>query len=165
MLREQSESIMPTTEDAAIYSMNQEEADELFRQLSLHLAEHGEEDHRTKAVLNRIEQLGLTIKFAMDKARLLDKAYGKDQPAPKSQRPAAGGATETKEKGGAAASGGRTDRLEKPGKLGGPPAGGGAGDRDASSKLPRTTGGGGTDRDPKMTATAAGGGGEGKGGR
>ena len=42
-MREQSAGMMPSTDDAAAYSMNQEEADELFEQLSLHLAEHGEE--------------------------------------------------------------------------------------------------------------------------
>ena len=124
MMREQSAGMMPSTDDAAAYSMNQEEADELFEQLSLHLAEHGEEDHRTKAVLDRIEQLGLSIQFAMEKAMKLDKNFGVEKKPGKFTKDVASGTgdkgTEGDKKGAFGTGAGTADKAPEGGKKGKP---------------------------------------------
>ena len=144
MMRQQAESTLPamvSTDDAAVYSMNQEEADELFEQLSLHLAEHGESDHRTKAVIARIEQLGLTIQFAMDKARMLDKNFGVDKPVAKGTKDLSGGGTDNP----------KTEGVR------GKAVGTGAGAGDATESKPKPTGGGTADAAEKAGKPIGGG--------
>ena len=154
---------MPNVNNVASDTMDEEDV----KALVLSLERHGIEHPKTKALIRRIEQRVGAEKAAVLKARAEDKAFGTDKKAPKSQRPAYAGATEAKEKGGAAASGGRADvKKEYRTKKGeGAPAFLGGQDTDPKVKVARGPRGGGTDRDPKTPVATGGGGGEGKGGR
>ncbi len=154
---------MPNVNNVASDTMDEEDV----KALVLSLEEHGIEHPKTKALIRRIEQRVGAEKAAVLKARAEDRAFGTDQPAPKSQRPAAGGTAEGSERSGKAPSKGTADTKKefrsKKGE-GAPPFAGGQ-DTDPKFKQARGPRGGGTDRDPKTPVGTGGGGGEGKGGR
>jgi hypothetical protein len=98
MLRDQAADTLPSVEGAASYALNQEEIDELIAQLAVALATHGEEDHKTKAILDRLEKFNVAKEAAIAKARKADpKGFGQDKAVAKGTKDLSKGTEDAKE--------------------------------------------------------------------
>ena len=101
MLRDQAADTLPSVEGAASYAMNQEEIDELVAQLAVALATHGEEDQKTKAILDRLEKFNIAKNEAIAKAMKADPSgFGQDKAVAKGTKDLSQGAADTATEGG-----------------------------------------------------------------